>query len=425
MLENNDMLKKNRKFIIMTVLLSTLILTACTRESGETADGTPVTLVYGTMNLEQEMSTWIAEYNLTHEDYQIAVREYGQDGFEEGLTRLNAEIVRGNGPDLLDLSNIDVGSYISLGVLADLYPLMDADTELQREIFVPGILKLYEENGHLYGIAPGYRLETIMGEKALLGDPSEWTVEKMNDVIESLPEGSCFINNLGSLGLLRIVLQRGMDEYVDWEAADCSFDSDQFKELLQLAAVMDTLPVFDNDEQAIAEGKVLTNRLYVSDLGGYAASSRLFQGESVVCVGYPSPKGGSALVTPYLPVGICCEENQDAAWEFVKSLLGEEFQEKHIRFNFPLRQDSLQKQLEKSMIRSVENEPADEAIRQEDCDALYEAIYSANNSRVFDANIWDIVSEEAEAYFDGDKTLDQVVQIIQNRVKTYIQENYT
>ncbi len=416
------MLKKRKKLLIITVLLFVLVSTACGRKNGETTDGAKATLVYGTMNLDQEMSTWIAEYNLAHEDCQVEVREYGQDGFEEGLMRLNAEIVQGNGPDLLDLSDIDVAPYISLGALMDLYPLLAADTELQPETFVPGILKLYEENGHLYGIAPGYRLETIMGEKTLLGDPSEWTVEKMNDVIDNLPDDSCFINNLGALGFLRIVLQRGMDEYVNWEAESCSFDSNQFKELLQLAAVMDTFPVFDDDEQAIAEGKLLANRLYVSDVEEYAASSRLFQGEPVVCVGFPSPEGGGALVTPYLPVGICREENLDAAWEFVRSLLGEEFQEEHIRFNFPLRQDSLQRLFEETITRSAKNEPADRAISQEDCDALYEVIYSANNSQVFDANIWDIVSEEAEAYFAGEKALEQVVQIIQNRAETYIQE---
>lgn len=420
--ERNGMLKKRKKLLIITVLLFVLVSTACGRKNGETTDGAKATLVYGTMNLDQEMSTWIAEYNLAHEDCQVEVREYGQDGFEEGLMRLNAEIVQGNGPDLLDLSDIDVAPYISLGALMDLYPLLAADTELQPETFVPGILKLYEENGHLYGIAPGYRLETIMGEKTLLGDPSEWTVEKMNDVIDNLPDDSCFINNLGALGFLRIVLQRGMDEYVNWEAESCSFDSNQFKELLQLAAVMDTFPVFDDDEQAIAEGKLLANRLYVSDVEEYAASSRLFQGEPVVCVGFPSPEGGGALVTPYLPVGICREENLDAAWEFVRSLLGEEFQEEHIRFNFPLRQDSLQRLFEETITRSAKNEPADRAISQEDCDALYEVIYSANNSQVFDANIWDIVSEEAEAYFAGEKALEQVVQIIQNRAETYIQE---
>lgn len=418
------MFLKRKKLITAILSLSVFVLSGCGGKSGETADETPVTLVYATMHLDQEMSTWIAEYNLAHENCQIEVREYGQDDYEAGLMRLNAEIVKGDGPDLLDLSYIDVGPYISLEILTDIYPLLDADTELKRESFLSGILKLYEEGGHLYGIAPGYRIETIMGTKTLLGDPAEWTVEKMYDVLDDLPEGSCFINNLGPLGLLRIVLQRGMDEYVDWENATCSFDSDQFRELLQLAAVMDTFPAFDDDEQAIAEGKLLANRLYVSDLEEYAASTRLFQGEPIVCVGFPSPEGGGALVTPYLPIGICRGENQDAAWEFVKSLLGEEFQEKHIRFNFPLREDSLQILFERSMARSTEYGTTEKSIGQEECDALYEVICSANCSRVFDANIWNIVSEEAEAYFNGQKTLEQVVQIIQNRVEIYIQENY-
>lgn len=289
---------------------------------------------------------------------------------------------------------------------------------------MPSAMKLYEADGHLYGISPGYRLETVMGKKALLGDATEWTVEKMYDIIDNLPEGSCFVNYLGSLGLLRIVLQRGMGEYVDWEAGTCAFDSDPFKKLLQLAAVMDTLPVFDDEEQAIAEGKLLANRLYVSDVEEYAAASRLFQGEPVVCVGFPSAEGGGALVTPYLPVGICRGTNQDAAWEFVRSLLEKEFQEKHICFNFPLRQDALQKLFENAMTLSAKNAAAEETLRQEDCDALYEVICSANCSQIYDANIWNIVAEEAEAYFDGDKALEQVVQIIQSRTTIYIEENY-
>lgn len=49
------MLKKNKRLIIMTVLMFALVLTACVRENGETADRAPVTLVYGTMYLDQEM----------------------------------------------------------------------------------------------------------------------------------------------------------------------------------------------------------------------------------------------------------------------------------------------------------------------------------------------------------------------------------
>ncbi|MDE6642337.1 MAG: ABC transporter substrate-binding protein [Acetatifactor sp.] len=412
-----------RKRIVQIILAGVSVLTACGTGQTGTSEGEPVTLIYGTMHLEQEMDTWIAEYNLAHEDCRIEVREYGQEGFEEGLLRLNAELVQGKGPDLLDLSDIDAGPYITLGILTDIYPLLEADSELSQETFMPGGLKLYETAGHLYGISPGYRLETVMGKKTVLGEPAEWTVEKMYEMIENLPDGGCFINNLGSLGLLRIVLHRGMDEYVDWESGTCDFDGDEFRELLRLAAAMDALPLLDDEEQAIAEGKLLANRLYVSCPEEYAESASLFQGEPVVCVGFPSAEGGGALITPYLPVGICRGENRDAAWEFVKSLLGNEFQEKHIRFNFPLRRDSLRKMLEESVARSAENGSGEENLSKDDCDALYEVIFRTDCSQVFDANIWKIVEEEAETFFKGDKSIEDAVRIIQSRAEVYIQEN--
>lgn len=127
-----------RKQITMLLVLGVLLsLCACGKNNEEIVEEAPVILVYGTMHLEQEMSTWIAEYNLTHEDCQVEVREYGQDGREEGLLRLNAELVRGNGPDLIDLSDIDVGPYISLGILTDIYPMLENDPELRRESLCP------------------------------------------------------------------------------------------------------------------------------------------------------------------------------------------------------------------------------------------------------------------------------------------------
>ncbi len=409
-------------FCIFAVIFAVICnLTAC-RKGREEAG--PVTLVYGTLHLEQEMETWISEYNLVQDEVKIEIKEYGQEGLEEGLARLNAELVQGKGPDLIDLSDINAGPYISLGILVDIYPLLEADPELQPDFFMPGGLKLYETGGHLYGIAPGYRLETLMGERAVLGEPEDWTVEKMCGFINELPQGSSFVNYLGSLGFLRIVLHRGMEEYVDWETGTCSFDSDDFRELLGLAAMMDTLPLFENEEQAFAEGKLLANRVYISSPEDYGASVSLFQGEPTVCVGFPSREGGGALVTPYLPIGIRSGEKQDAAWKFVKSLLENEFQEKHIRFNFPLRRDSLQKMLAEAAVRFAEDKSGEITLRKEDCDALYEVIYSTGYSQVFDTNIWEIIEEEAETCFAGDKSIEEAAGVIQSRAEIYVQENY-
>ena len=40
-----------------------------------------------------------------------------------------------------------------------------------------------------------------------------------------------------------------------------------------------------------------------------------------------------------------------------------------------------------------------------------------------DSKVWDIVSEESAAYFMGDKSIDDVCMIIQDRVSTYVNES--
>lgn len=129
-------------------------------------------------------------------------------------------------------------------------------------------------------------------------------------------------------------------------------------------------------------------------------------------------------MTPYLPIGIRSGEKQDAAWKFVKSLLENEFQEKHIRFNFPLRRDSLQKMLAEAAARFTEDKSGEITLRKEDCDALYEVIYSTGYSQVFDTNIWEIIEEEAETCFAGDKSIEEAAGVIQSRAEIYVQENY-
>lgn len=41
----------------------------------------------------------------------------------------------------------------------------------------------------------------------------------------------------------------------------------------------------------------------------------------------------------------------------------------------------------------------------------------------FNDVIFQIVLEESTAYFNGDKTIEDTTNVIQNRVKTYINEN--
>ena len=60
---------------------------------------------------------------------------------------------------------------------------------------------------------------------------------------------------------------------------------------------------------------------------------------------------------------------------------------------------------------------------QEDCDIFKKYITGIkSNSSYYDEALFQIISEEADTYFIGDKTAEQVAEIIQNRISILISE---
>lgn len=417
-----------RKVAVIIVLSLVIAMLAGCQES-QRNEKERVVLTYATLYLDVEMETWISEWNKSKKDCHIEVKEYGQDDYEASLMQFNADIVSGHMPDIINFSDLDMAPYISKGILMDLYPYMDSDSQIGREDFVPGVLQLYERDGKLYSIALGYSFETLMGKKSIVGNRSSWNVLKMKQMIEQMPSQSYFIDNLGPTGLLRIVLMMGMDEYIDWETGQCFFEGDEFIELLKLADSMEGVPVEGNIEEYLVSDRLMLNRIYISSVSEYIEAVNMFQGEEAVCVGYPSAQGGKTLIQPYLPIGISnmCE-NKSAAWEFVRSLISEEFQSNHLHFNFPILEASLKEEFEQALhppVNSWSGENTDIPMSQEDIDELYETINCSSGKIFFDTNIWKIIEEETEFYFSGEKKVEEAVKIIQNRVQTYINESYS
>ena len=419
---------KLRRVIAVTVislLITALFLTGCGQEQEEQG---PVVLTYGTFYLDIEIEQWISEWNQSQEDYRIEIKEY--EDSDVGRTQLNNEIVSGKAPDILDLSNINVANYISKGILTDLYPFLDVAGEVSRDDLVSSILETYVQNNKLYGIPLGYRFETLLGKKELVGDASDWTTNKMIQITKNRETDEHLLDGLAPLGLLRAVLATDMGSYVDWEKGECLFDSEKFCELLELAASIDlTFMTQQEMDEKLADGSLLLNRVYISSVSDYLSSIDQFGESEVSWVGFPSENGGKAVLYDRMPVGITesCQ-NKEGAWQFVSSLLGEEFQRYHLKFVFPIRLNILKESFQEAMKEQDPEmfqggEPPRSAT-QEEIYALFEGICSAQSNRVFDLNIWNIIAEDVEPYFEGRKTVEEVMGVIQNRVSVYVSENY-
>ena len=238
------------------------------------------------------------------------------------------------------------------------------------------------------------------------------------------------MDGLAPLGLLRAVIATDMGSYVDWEKGECSFDGDKFRELLELAASIDlTFMTQQELDEKLADGSLLLNRAYISSVSDYLSSIEQFGESAVSWVGFPSENGGKAVLYDRMPVGITesCQ-NKEGAWQFASSLLGEEFQRYHLKFVFPIRlnilKESFQEAMKEQNPKMFQGGEPPRPATQEEIDALFEGICSAQSNRVFDSNIWNIIAEDVEPYFEGRKTVEEVMGVIQNRVSVYVSENY-
>lgn len=415
---------KNEKWRMLPAAL--LILCICTLcGCGSRDEQGPVVITYGTLHLDIAMENWIASWNQSQDAYRVEVKVY--EDSDTGRTQLNNEIVAGKGPDLLDLSDINLAAYADKGILEDMYPYLDKDGRVTREMLMQGVMQSYEFEGKLCGLPMGYSFETLLGKKASVGDVKDWTTDKMLELMQGLKEGQMLMDALSPEGFLRAVFAADMVSYVDMAEKKCYFEDEKFRKLLETAAGLNAGILSEEDHaKGLAEGTILLERAYVSDVSSYLDYCGRFGGEEVSWVGFPSSQGGKAVIYTRMPVGICAfSSKKDAAWEFVVSLLGDEFQEKYVMFLFPIRISALEKSFEAAKTAGYdvgfqvqEQIPA----TQEQIDALTKVISSSKSDSILDANIWQIVSEEASTLFEQGKDMDEVIRIIQNRAANYVHE---
>ena len=155
-------------------------------------------------------------------------------------------------------------------------------------------------------------------------------------------------------------------------------------------------------------------------------------------IGFPVEDGGTGScffpAGQRLAISSACK-NKEAAWEFVRQLLLPKESQQTIGslFSLPVnRADynrlvrySRSKDISMMFYRFGKNAPPIEIhpVTDEELERYEDFINSIDKIELCDETIYGIVKEVSEAYFAGDKSLDEAVQMVQNRVTLYVNEN--
>ncbi len=403
----------------------------------------------------------VIDFNRHNDKVRIQIIDYSEfidyenEDYDAGRTKLLTEIMSGDMPDIIMLSQLPYTQLAAKGLLEDLYPYIDKDPELKREDFFPNLLDALEVNGGLYQVVPYFNVQTLIGATSVVGDKPGWTYRDLQAALATMPQGCDPLDMYTTRGdLLRTLIWTDMAHFVDWTTGECYFDSKDFIELLEFTAQFpESIP--DNMEWEDTGTRIAQGRQMLTTASLYSVDSMVwndvqFGEQGCTYIGYPTNNGVGSFMTIDAGYGISVNcKNKDAAWEFLRSFLTAEEQSR-MWGGIPARLDVYQKQLDDAMLAEYEkdengNFKLDEngeriqiprgsymmedgtehyiyAMTQEQADKLWEAVTTCNKIVDYDTSIVDIVLEQAQAYYAGQKSAEEVARLIQNKVKIYINE---
>ena len=415
------------------------------------------TLTLACMYLDYNLRSQIVKFNQQNQEYRIAVKDYSEyateDDYQAGLTKLTTEIGSGAMPDLLVTNSLPVQQYAAKGMLVDLWTMIDNDADLSRDDLISEVLNALSIDGALYQLPMSFMLDTVAGLEKVVGEYETWTLADVQDAMTKLqPDATIFSGPYTKSNALSSCVSASFDDFVDWETGTCSFDGEEFKELLEFANQFpaefdyeksDYYDNYESDYKRMRSGKQL---LTIMELYGFDDLYVMFKAldDQPCFVGYPTAASGTRVRSTFsfdsaIAVTAACTD-VDAAWSFLRAVLSEEYQSQ--MWNFPILKSAFDAKLAEAMKQEfftdengnqVEQSKGgigwgnDEmyeiyAVTPEQRDIFMDLLQSTTKVSSYDQDIMDIVTEETGAYFAGQKTVDETVKIIQNRVNLYVAE---
>ena len=415
------------------------------------------TIVLGCVYLDYNIRKRVIDFNKTNTQYRITIKDYNQystlEDYMAAYTQLNNDIISNQMPDILVVnSNIDIGNYISKGVLEDLNTFIEKDPELANVELLPNVVDAFSVDGKLYTLVPSFSVRSLIAKTSLMDGRTSWTMAEFMDWVKTLPEGtSAFSPDMMREGFIYQVMSFLGGDFVNSQTGQCSFDSQEFINILEYAKTLPKeLPdnYYDDYDWTLYETMYRENRtvlmeVYISSIRDLKYSIRGQYGEPVTFIGFPTAEGNGSIIAMGSNAFAMSARSayKDGAWEFIRYYLTDEYQNSDQFYDLPVVKSAFEKKAALAMERPywidesgnkieyddtyyINNEDIImEPFTQEEVDEISEFIYSVNKVSRFDDELRKIILEESESFFSGSKSAQEVAKIIQSRAQIFVDEN--
>lgn len=388
----------------------------------------------------EELRNNIFQFNRKQDQYWVELKIYGDEeaisytgpGPEsrDGMNAMNLEMVAGNGPDLI-YWNSNFAIYAHKGLLEDLSSYLETSEILSKEDYLESAVSLFTVDGKLLALPAYLGISTCYGYTDQIGEDTELGFEEMLELDRKYEDIPLFEIQQDPDSAV-VFLADTVYSFIDWEKGTCAFESNEFRLFLEYCNSV-------KDNEIDTWFSQLGEDYLIKMAGGGSSAISIIENiakeqRKITYVGYPTWEGSRTYIDD-MAAGYCIgistnSKHKDGAWEFLEYLHGSvltgDYSTHSGTRGFPARKSYLEKYLSglvgtKNTFRDIEY-----TITEEDIDFVMELLTnaSASTTRMHSSIVLDIIREDAAAYFTGDKSVEDVTEIIQNRIQLYLSENY-
>ena len=377
----------------------------------------------------------VIDFNASNGKYAVEIIDYSQYNTDAepdaGVLRLDMDMISGNAPDIIDLTSLPLGQYENIGLLEDLTAYFDLEGS---PAMAESLLNALQSGGKLCALVPCCTIMTIEAYGSDAGGMGELEFNDILALQKTMGGGADpFGATMSKKSFLETMLSVGNSRYIDWETGVCNFD-ESFKDMLRLAASLPDEYDLSRDLQMIASRDQLLSVQHISSIMDILAFDYYFGGDLALC-GIPSAENSGAVMCPYIMLGMSSAgENKDGVWEFMSMLLSERYQDMYAELMLPTTEYGLEQVMDdmdewissggELYLLDIHGNEVSVKADNEKCAKLFrELLCSVTSVCESDQELFDIVWPEAQAFFCGDKSVDEAVNIISSRVQIYVSEH--
>lgn len=384
-------------------------------------------LVIGCMYTPVLLERNIVEFNKSQQKYHVSIRAYNDRSNElttdEATTRLHLDLASGNAPDMLNLQYLDIYNLVDKGVIDDLRPYFDRDTEIDIQDYVESVVEACTIDGVLTSVPPEYCIYSYFVNAGMADEGAGWTIEDVAECLNKNPDSvlsSYWPKEYG----LKCILTYSVDAFIDEDNGTCDFTTETFDALLD---IIGQLP--DEGDYYLTADK--TSLITDMALVGFERMQEIYAqyGDDIIIKGYVTADGRpcNSIQTSDAYSIVSTSDCKEGAWEFIKFSLTNNYST-----DFSSNKQKLKEMIDEELAHAGEEKRSTfyteqgpvnhHYATQEEIDVVMSLIDNVELYMPANSEIINIMLDEMESYFAGGKSKEATVAVIQDRVQLYLDE---